>query len=250
MTATPGITYYYLVTAVDPKSASPTDPAGESAKSAEVSALSVTLAISSGGAAAGAYEADTDFSGGRTYSTAAAIDTSGVTDPAPQAVYQHERYGNFTYTVPGLTPGASYTVRLHFAEIYWNSAGQRLFNVAINGATVLSSFDIYAAAGGKNKAVVEQFTATADAQGRITTPTPPSRTTPRAVASRSSRWPRRWRWTRAAAPPYPSPPTPTSPAATRTPPPPRSTPAASPTRRRRRSTRPSASATSPTPCPG
>jgi hypothetical protein len=70
--------------------------------------------------------------------------------------------------VPGLTPGASYTVRLHFAEIYWNSAGQRLFNVAINGATVLSDFDIYAAAGGKDKAVVEQFTAMADAQGRIT----------------------------------------------------------------------------------
>ncbi len=40
--------------------------------------------------------------------------------------------------------------------------------MAINGATVLSDFDIYAAAGGKDKAVVEQFAATADAQGRIT----------------------------------------------------------------------------------
>jgi len=70
--------------------------------------------------------------------------------------------------VPGLTPGARYTVRLHFAEIFFNAAGQRIFNVAINGAAALSNFDIFAAAGGKNKAVVEQFTATADAQGQIT----------------------------------------------------------------------------------
>jgi hypothetical protein len=40
--------------------------------------------------------------------------------------------------------------------------------VAINGTPVLSNFDIFAAAGGKDKAVVEQFTAVADAQGRIT----------------------------------------------------------------------------------
>ena len=168
--------------------------------------------IDSGGGAAGPFAADADFTGGNTYSTAAAIDTSGVTNPAPQAVYQTERYGNFTYTVPGLTPGASYTVRLHFAEIYWNSAGQRLFNVAINGAAVLSNFDIYAAAGGKDKAVVEQFTATADAQGRITI----AYTTVKDNAKSSgieilptSAARRPWRWTRAAAAPGPSPATPT-----------------------------------------
>jgi fibronectin type 3 domain-containing protein len=37
-TVVPGTTYYYKVTGVDPNSASPTDPAGESAPSAEVSA--------------------------------------------------------------------------------------------------------------------------------------------------------------------------------------------------------------------
>jgi hypothetical protein len=52
------------------------------------------------------------------YSNSDPINTSSVADPAPQAVYDTERYGNFTYTVPGLTPGAAYTVRLHFAEIY------------------------------------------------------------------------------------------------------------------------------------
>src|SRR5262249_32661267 len=127
------------------------------------------VAFDSGGGAAGAFAADADFAGGSTFSTTDAIDTTGVASPAPQAVYQTERFGNFTYTVPGLTPGASYTVRLHFAEIFWTSAGQRVFNVAINGQQVLSNFDIFATAGGKDKAVVEQFTATADAQGRITT---------------------------------------------------------------------------------
>jgi hypothetical protein len=88
------------------------------------------LAIDSGGGAAGSFLADTDVSGGSTYSTTAAIDTSGVTNPAPQAVYQTERYGNFTYTIPGLTPGASYTVRLHFAEIYWNGPGHGTVRVS------------------------------------------------------------------------------------------------------------------------
>jgi hypothetical protein len=40
--------------------------------------------------------------------------------------------------------------------------------VAINGSTVLSNFDIYAAAGGADKAIVESFTAVAGAQGQIT----------------------------------------------------------------------------------
>ena len=57
--------------------------------------------------------------------------------------------------------------RLDFAEIYWGSAGKRLFNVQINGLAVLTNFDIFAAAGGKNRAVRREFTATADSQGRI-----------------------------------------------------------------------------------
>jgi hypothetical protein len=62
---------------------------------------------------------------------------------------------------------ASHTVRLHFAEIFQSSAGSRLFNVAINGTTVLSSFDIFAAAGGANKAIVKEFTVAADSNGKI-----------------------------------------------------------------------------------
>ncbi len=124
--------------------------------------------LNSGGAAASPFAADTDFTGGSTASVTKAIDTSGVSNPAPQAVYQSNRYGNFSYAIPGLTAGKSYTVRLHFAETYWTAAGQRIFNVSINGQQVLSNFDIVASAGAANKATVQQFTATADSSGKIT----------------------------------------------------------------------------------
>ena len=89
-------------------------------------------------------------------------------NPAPQSVYQSVRFGNFSYTIPNLTPNSTYTVRLHFNELYQNSAGSRVFNVSINGQQVLTNFDIYQAAGGANKAVVEEFPATVDANGNIT----------------------------------------------------------------------------------
>ncbi len=124
--------------------------------------------INAGGSAVAPFVADTDFSGGSTASVTNAIDTSGVTNPAPQAVYQSNRFGNFTYTIPGLTANASVTVRLHFAETFWTAAGKRIFNVTINGTQVLTNFDIFATAGGANKAVVEQFSATANSSGTVT----------------------------------------------------------------------------------
>jgi len=124
--------------------------------------------INAGGSAASPFVADKDYSGGSTASVTNTISTSGVTNPAPQAVYQSNRYGNFTYTIPGLTANGSYTVRLHFAEEYWTAAGKRVFNVGINGTQVLTNFDIFATAGGEYKAVVKQFNATASGSGAIT----------------------------------------------------------------------------------
>jgi beta-galactosidase len=126
------------------------------------------IAISAGGSAASPFVADTDFSGGSVSSgTTHAITTTGLTDPAPQEVYQHGRDGNFTYTVGGLTPGAPYTVRLHFAEYYFDASGSREFNVSINGTQVLTDFDIFATAGGQYIAVIEPFSATATSSGQI-----------------------------------------------------------------------------------
>jgi hypothetical protein len=90
-----------------------------------------------------------------------------VTNPAPQAVYQTERWNNNTYTFPNLVAGTSYKVRLHFAEIAYNAAGIRVFNVFINGTQVLTNFDIFAATGAKNKATVRELMATANGGGQI-----------------------------------------------------------------------------------
>ena len=168
---TPSTTYSYTIEAVDSAGtsmASNTATATTFDVNCTSGCGSDVLAISAGGPAADVYSADEDFNGGNASSTGATINTSGVTNPAPQSVYQHQRVGNnFTYTLPGLTPGASYTVRLHFDEFYWTAAGKRVFNVGINGTQVLNNFDIFATAGGQDIAIVEPFTVTANAQGQI-----------------------------------------------------------------------------------
>ena len=149
-------TYYYVVAA--------TNSLGASSNSLEqIAALGAfALAVNSGGVAAGQFAADAYVVGGTIGATVSTtIDTAGLIAPAPQVVYQAERYGNFIYTFTGLTNGLSYKVRLHSAETYWTAVGQRRFNVLINGAQVLTNFDIIAAAGAANKAVINEFTAVA-----------------------------------------------------------------------------------------
>ena len=43
-----------------------------------------------------------------------------------------------------------------------------MFNVAINGTTVLSNFDIFATSGAQNRALTEEFSAVASSSGAIT----------------------------------------------------------------------------------
>ena len=70
----------------------------------------------------------------------------------------------------GLAPG-KIAVRLYLADSYQNAAGQRLFDVAINGETVARNLDIFAKAGGKNRALVETFTVDApDGKVRLSVP--------------------------------------------------------------------------------
>lgn len=77
---------------------------------------------------------------GATYSTGAAI--AGTADGP---LYQTERYGALDYVFT--VPNGTYTVNLKFAEIFFTAPGQRVFSVAINGATVESALDIVAARG-------------------------------------------------------------------------------------------------------
>jgi hypothetical protein len=54
-------------------------------------------------------------------------------------------------------PNGSYTVNLKFAEPSMNGAGQRLFNVSLNGTTALTNFDVFAQAGGAFIAIDKAF---------------------------------------------------------------------------------------------
>ncbi len=161
---TPSTAYFYLVEAVNAGGAS--SAASNQASATTPAASPTTVQINSGGPAVSPFIADVDFSGGGTISHANTIDLTGVTNPAPMAVYQTGRTGNFTYTVPGFNPGSAQTVRLHFAETFFTAAGSRTFNVSINGTQVLTNFDIFATAGAQNKAVIEQFTMNANASGQ------------------------------------------------------------------------------------
>ncbi|NJM07441.1 hypothetical protein HC891_16550 [Candidatus Gracilibacteria bacterium] len=71
----------------------------------------------------------------------------------------------FTFDVP--VSNGNYTVRLYFAELNKNGAGLRLFDVALEGTTVLANFDVFVAAGGINKAKVEEFTTSVN-DGKVT----------------------------------------------------------------------------------
>lgn len=167
-TAVAGTTYTFDVSSVG--------TGGESSLTAPVSVTmppvvvtgNTTLSINSGGPTVGNFVNDTDFNGGQAFAVANAISVAGVLNAAPATVYQTERFGAASYVIPGLVPSSSCTVRLHFAELFWTAAGQRLFSVVINGTSVLSSFDIFAAAGGEFKAVVKDFPVVADASGKVT----------------------------------------------------------------------------------
>ena len=68
--------------------------------------------------------------------------------------------------VAGFAARSSHLVRLHMCENFYTGANSRLFTVTLNGAAVLTSFDIFATTGGMHKAIVKQFTAAADANGQ------------------------------------------------------------------------------------
>jgi hypothetical protein len=98
------------------------------------------------------WEGDRFYSGGDTYTTGNAI--GGTDSPA---LYQSERFnaGPLEYSL--CVADGTYTVRLKFAEIWYTQPGQRIFDISINGASVLRHFDIVAAAGGPNRALDREF---------------------------------------------------------------------------------------------
>jgi len=96
--------------------------------------------------------------GGRKTTHVVLVD--GTPDPG---LYQWERVGHFSYSIP-VAEGGVYTVVLHFSETWFTppnsigGVGSRVFDVYCNGTTLLKGFDILKEAGGTgNRAVVRVF---------------------------------------------------------------------------------------------
>ncbi|CAL5014833.1 unnamed protein product [Urochloa decumbens] len=54
-------------------------------------------------------------------------------------------------------PNFDYLVRLHFCELVYDKPSQRIFKIYINNKTAAENYDVYARAGGINKAYHEDF---------------------------------------------------------------------------------------------
>ncbi|MEX2171197.1 MAG: right-handed parallel beta-helix repeat-containing protein [Pirellulales bacterium] len=117
--------------------------------------------IDAGGSGAGNWSADAYRTAGQTLSVNSPVNLSGVVNPAHAATYQIGAYGGFgvgtrvAYDFP--VSDGSYAIRLHFVEPFLFSPGQRIFDIKLNGVTVRTGFDIYAAAGGTYKATTLTF---------------------------------------------------------------------------------------------
>ena len=98
------------------------------------------------------WAADYGFSGGNITTT-----TSSVSNTTTPVLYQRERWNNGGFTYTFSVPNGTHTLTLKFAEIHFTRPGQRVFNVSINGQSVLSNFDILAQAGGAMRAVDRNF---------------------------------------------------------------------------------------------
>jgi len=97
------------------------------------------------------------YSGGTAGNVASTI--IGVCSFA-QPLYQRERYSTsssgFVYQFD--CPAGIYETTLLETETYWNTTGQRTFNVLIQGRQVVTNLDLIAAAGGKNLPLTLVFT--------------------------------------------------------------------------------------------
>jgi hypothetical protein len=161
-----------------PKPAEPAKApeAPKAAAAAPTSSAKLVIRVNCGGPefkdkAGNTWAADQDFTAGKW----GAVDGStsdrtgqGVTGTDKAAIYETERYSmeSYKFTVPAGT----YTVTMHFAETYdgIGAAGDRVFDVSINGKPVLTGFDPFKEANGANKAIVKTFKDIQPANGLIT----------------------------------------------------------------------------------
>lgn len=104
------------------------------------------------------FDADSFYTGGTQNSTSDNVAGSGGS-----AVYQTERYGDFSYDIP--LANGDYNVELGIVELYHEASGNRAFNVSIEGKSVISGLDPYQEVGHDNVYFTDPFAVTvADGQ--------------------------------------------------------------------------------------
>jgi tRNA A-37 threonylcarbamoyl transferase component Bud32/TM2 domain-containing membrane protein YozV len=98
--------------------------------------------------------ADQGFSDGETAERSDQLAIANTKDPA---LYQSERYGMTSFAYP--VPNGKYVVKLHFAETYdaIKGPGGRVFTFIVEGHE-FKDFDVWATAGGAQRACVESVT--------------------------------------------------------------------------------------------
>lgn len=116
-----------------------------------------TIRINAGGGAfmdpdGKLWIADSGSTNGSVFATSMPI--RGTATPF---LYQSERWSSGLLSYQFTLPNGNYTVRLKFAEIYFTQPGQRVFDILINGVTMLAGFDPLAAAGATLTAVDRSF---------------------------------------------------------------------------------------------
>ena len=121
-----------------------------------------------------AQDADASNGTGAISEWTGAVDVSNVTSPAPDAVYRCGWTSNLagtpiTYTITGLTAGRTYTVRCHFCAEAGRLADDYGFDLAIAGATTVTTNDIDPVAEvGTEAAFAVQTNVAANGSGQIT----------------------------------------------------------------------------------
>ncbi len=97
-----------------------------------------------------------------------AIDVSNVpvSNTEQDQLYQTLQYGgDLTYEVQ--IPNGTYDVTLHFVENYFDEPGKRVFDIIVEGNTVLKKLDVYGEAG-KNAALTKTFRGVQVNDGKLT----------------------------------------------------------------------------------
>jgi beta-galactosidase len=80
-------------------------------------------------------------------------------EAADPRLFDSYRVGTFSYRVP--VPDGKYKLTLRFVEPTASAAGERVFNVTVNGKPLLKKLDVFTAAGGKLKGVEKTIKAAA-----------------------------------------------------------------------------------------